>query len=183
MINALGTNEFPYVFGGDGASICIPPELLDIVKDSFLGTKKMALNAFNLDLRVGAVTVAEIKKQGGQVLLSKMKVCDWYSQAIFAGGGIAIADKLLKQHTDRYQFQPDANAIADFTGLECRWNKVTQPNKRVLSLLIKTTASSAKGMKDYRSIIDTINTFVPSDHPISESNLSFSWNADWLNNE
>ncbi|WP_428028687.1 DUF3095 family protein, partial [Arcobacter sp.] len=40
--------EFPYIFGGDGASLIIPPTLLDKSKIVLLETAKKAKEAFDL---------------------------------------------------------------------------------------------------------------------------------------
>lgn len=183
VINALETNDIPYVFGGDGASLCIPPEFLEPVKEAMLGTKRMALNAFDLELRVGAVPVQQLKKMGGSIYVSKIQVCDWYAQAVFAGGGLSLAADLLKANPDIYHFVETPTAVADFSGLECRWNRVVQAEKSVLSILIKASGNSSENLEVYRSIIATINSIIHSEHPVTESGLSFSWNPGWLKNE
>ena len=185
VLNAITRSEIPYVFGGDGATLCVPSEFFEKVKLAMLGTQKMAAEAFNLTLRVGAVPLPDIRAHGEDVLIARTKVSDEYAQAVFAGGGLALADSMLKQNLDKYQFTgPEEIPPADFSGLECRWNKVKQPNRKVLSLLIRANTTSQKhGMDIYRDTIGTIKTIVKSGHPIVEAGLSFSWNPDWLKNE
>ncbi|MBO6794595.1 MAG: DUF3095 domain-containing protein [Balneolaceae bacterium] len=183
-INVLDTLEVPYVFGGDGASICIPPEFLDAAKNAFLGTKNMAKVAFSLDLRIGAIPVKSIRSQGGELLVAKVKLSEVYQQAVFTGGGLALADKLLKEKNSKYLIKSENQMIAaDFTGLECRWDRVSQDGKLVISMLIKCTSSALNSVKEYRKIINNIEQIVSSEHPITEKSLKFSFNPRWLKNE
>ncbi len=183
-INALDDLQVPYVFGGDGASICIPPEHLNTVKNAFLGTKKMAETVFNLDLRVGAIPIATIREHGSDVLVAKVKLSEFHQQAVFAGGGLSYADKLLKEEGTSYLIDLTDDSIeADFTGLECRWDRVSQDGKLVISLLIKCTSSELNSVKEYRKIIQNVEQIVSSEHPITEESLKFSFNPSWLKNE
>jgi hypothetical protein len=185
IVNALDSVEIPYVFGGDGASICVPPEHLDLAKHAALGTKNMAKVAFGLELRTGAIPVTDIRKKGGKLLIAKVKVSDKYDQAVFAGGGLALADKLLKESGSEYLFSStDQRIEADFTGLECRWDKISNEQKTVMSLLIKAcTEDEQHAMNEYNGIIQTISEIVKEEHPITEKSLKFSFNPRWLKNE
>jgi hypothetical protein len=183
-INALDTIDVPYVFGGDGASICVPPEYLELTKEAFLGTKNMAKVAFSLELRIGAISVKEIRDEGGELLVAKVQLSKVYEQAVFTGGGLALADKLLKQKNSKYIIESDSQKVmADFTGLECRWDRVSQDGKLVVSMLVKCTESSLNSVKEYRKIITNIEEIVSSEHPITEPALKFSFNPRWLKNE
>lgn len=185
IVNALDSVEIPYVFGGDGASICVPPEHLDLAKHAALGTKNMAKVAFGLELRTGAIPVTDIRKKGGTLLIAKVRVSDKYDQAVFAGGGLALADKLLKESGSEYLFSStDQRIEADFTGLECRWDKISNEQKTVMSLLIKAcTEDEQQAMNEYNGIIQTISEIVKEEHPITEKSLKFSFNPRWLKNE
>ncbi len=186
VINALSPLEVPYVFGGDGASICIPGDYVDQLKGVLLSARNMAKVAFNLDLRAGLVPVSEIRKEGADVLVARLKVSEFYTQAIFTGGGLAIADQIIKsKHGDKYRLQSDTQEIsADFTGLECRWKEVKQDNKHVISLLVQATSNDTYSAMDrYRATIDYIESTVKEEHPITTPSLKFSFSPTWLRNE
>lgn len=184
VINALQSPLLPYVFGGDGATICICPDQFERAKTAFQGTRKMARHAFDLNLRIGAIPVSDIRAHGAELLMAKQQVSEVYTQAVFTGGGIAKADSLIKQNSS-YQFEDgDEFVEADFSGLECRWNKVTRENCRMISLLVKTTSKNHEtAMSAYQSIIGRINEIVAQAHPITSAALRFSWNLKWLQNE
>ncbi len=184
VLNALDTLDLPYVFGGDGASICIPPQYLEKSINALLGAKNMAIVAFSLELRIGSIPIKAILDEGGRVDVAKMKLSKHYNQAVFSGGGIAIADRLLKAQDSPYLISSkDQKIAADFTGLECRWDRVAQDGKQVISLLVKSKKEDQGSVSEYERIIKQIEQLVHSDHPITEKALKFSFNPRWLKNE
>ncbi len=63
VLNAVKKVDIPYVFGGDGATMLVPNEVLPETTSALLATKQLAKEAFKLDLRVGIVPIEDIKKQ------------------------------------------------------------------------------------------------------------------------
>ncbi|HEY9662918.1 MAG TPA: DUF3095 family protein, partial [Allocoleopsis sp.] len=106
VLNIAGSIEIPFVFGGDGASIFIPPALLETAKESLLATQTLAKQEFGFDLRVGIVPVSDITAQY-QLNVAKFKVSKHYSQSIFVGGGLTYATNLVKDSTtaSRYRLE------------------------------------------------------------------------------
>ena len=74
--NVLGEFAFPYVFGGDGATLLVPTEHLPLVGTSLLGLKALAQSAFQLELRVGAGPMSEVRCGGGIVEVSKFELTE-----------------------------------------------------------------------------------------------------------
>ena len=96
VLNVAGDLEIPFVFGGDGASLVIPPSLLFKTKQVLLATQRMAKKEFNLNLRIGAVPVADVIAAQYKVKIAKLRVSENYSQGIFIGGGLTYATELIK---------------------------------------------------------------------------------------
>eukprot|EP01034_Spumella_vulgaris_P001747 gene1747-2301_t len=67
----LCTEEFPFVFGGDGATFLIPPQYLQSVLDSLCDLKELSHRNFDLDLRVGHVAVAELLAEGATLEVAR----------------------------------------------------------------------------------------------------------------
>src|SRR5438105_10071317 len=67
VLNAVRPLKVPFVFGGDGATLCVPEEALDSVRPALLATKLMAEREFKLALRVGIVPVRQIRASGHEV--------------------------------------------------------------------------------------------------------------------
>ena len=64
MLNAAGETQIPFVFEGDGAMLCVPPELLDPARAALLQTQELARRSFALDLRIATMTVARVREAG-----------------------------------------------------------------------------------------------------------------------
>src|SRR5271170_7151760 len=79
--NAMDKRDFPFVFGGDGATLAIPPGSFEKVAAALDGVRAMAREKFRLPLRVGAVDVAELYLEMEKVEVAKFE--------LFAGKTIA----------------------------------------------------------------------------------------------
>lgn len=53
--NAMGREPFPYVFGGDGATLLVPAAAAAKVGAALSGVRRMARENFGMTLRVGSV--------------------------------------------------------------------------------------------------------------------------------
>jgi hypothetical protein len=96
VLNAAGAIELPFIFEGDGSAFCVPPELLEDTQAALAKTREMARSSFGLDLRVATVPAARVREAGFDILVARYCVSENYVQAIFAGGGMAWADRYMK---------------------------------------------------------------------------------------
>lgn len=162
LLNAAGNIEFPFVFGGDGASFLIPPSLLHAAQRVLPAAKNRAKDFFNLSLRVGIVPVERVMADGFSVNVAKLSVSEHFAQAVFAGGGLARAEQLVKKTTDGRSYElPDDPTIndADFSGLECRWKPVRSEQGEIVSLLIQAKGGTNEAKNEvYCDVIRTIET-------------------------
>jgi hypothetical protein len=133
--NVLGEFQFPYIFGGDGATLLVPTEHLPLVKASLLGLKAMAQSAFQLELRVGAVPMSEVRRCGGIVEVSKFELTKGRSIAFFRGGGLTVAEALIKSKDGKYDVRGKAQEPS-MEGLSCRWRPIESRRGSILSLLV-----------------------------------------------
>ena len=158
IINAMNPVCFPFIFGGDGAALCIPNSYLSIVKSALLATQIMAKEQFALSLRVGIVPSSVVEQSQFQVLVGKCKVSEGYDQAAFSGEGLSYAEHLVKNDPHGlYSISiEDESPQADFNGFECRWKDVPSPHGETVSLLVK--ASANKVDQNNAVYLDTINT-------------------------
>lgn len=180
LLNAVPNIELPFVFGGDGATILVPPSAVEATASALRATQTMAQEQFNLQLRVGIVPVADVLADGYAVKVTKLKMSDDFQQAIFTGGGLAHADRLIKapEHSAKYLIADDGEAEADYTGFECRWNAIPGKNDEVLSLIIMATGDSDAQNNDiYRQILETIHELYGDSHarhPITLHHLNLA---------
>ncbi|HMQ31293.1 MAG TPA: DUF3095 domain-containing protein [Chloroflexaceae bacterium] len=138
LLNAAGPVDIPFVFGGDGATLAIPPGLVERARRTLAALGALARQAFGLDLRCAVVPVAALAAAGQSVGLARLAVAEHYNQAAFSGG-LAYAEALIKDPIDGEVFLvgPDeAPDAADLSGLECRWQDIRSRHGETVSLLI-----------------------------------------------
>ncbi|WP_419764683.1 MAG: DUF3095 domain-containing protein [Arcobacter sp.] len=188
VLNIDKNSDFPYIFGGDGASLIVPPHLLDKSKIVLLETAKKAKDVFELNLRVGVVSVKEIEKRGSFIEITKFRATKDYTQAIVRGNGLELAEHLLKEEYSTFKIDENFtyNYLPDFDGLECRWEDIKSPKEETIALLIKST-NLEKSNIIYQNVLNKIHEIAGSQsqrNPIKEINqLNISFNPKVLNTE
>lgn len=183
VVNAAKPHRLPYVFGGDGASFCVPPELIDKVKRALRGCQELASDGLNLTLRVGVVPVSELKQK---IHLCRYRSAPNLTQYFFMGGGMDEADGLIKEY-ECYQLPADTPSDADFSGFECRWNQIPSPKQVTFSLLVKSRLAEQKDtLALYQRLTNKIEELLGNrieHHPLSTGNLSLSFDSRKLKAE
>jgi len=74
VVNAIPDLAFPYVFGGDGATLVIPPGRLEAARAAAAQALALARDAFAMELRAGLVSVAELEASGGRVRVARFRI-------------------------------------------------------------------------------------------------------------
>jgi hypothetical protein len=180
VLNALDRIEIPFVFGGDGATFLVEPEQLDQVLTALNGVKQLVAGSFDLTLRVGHVTVDEIRKEGADVALCVYEVTSGYRQALFVGGGLDKAESIIKERAkETGGIQTDAEP--DLSGFECRWDHIPSPGGEVVALLIKSLESdTGRAIQTYQEVLRQIDRIYKLDsdgHPLAQPYMrtTLSW--------
>ena len=166
LLNAVSPLKVPYVFGGDGATVCIPPSSKAAAESALVATKQMAKDNFGLDLRIGMVAMKEIEAAGHQIFVGKYQPSDHFQQAMFQGDGLRHAESLIKDPEidnpfQQAMFQGDGISHAEslikdpsidnpfiiseeqieadgsFEGFECRWNEIPSPHEETVAILVQ----------------------------------------------
>jgi hypothetical protein len=186
VLNALAPLEVPFVFGGDGAVLLVPPSALGQARDALLGLRTIAQEAFGLTLRVGVVPVAALAPEM-PVKVAKFRLTPTYCQANFLGGGITYAEYLIK--TDPlYRLEREGNpAAANLAGLECRWRAIPSQPGHTLSLIVTAPRRGASLSPDlFQEVLARIQSLYgdpPSYHPVALNRLTVSLNPLQLSAE
>jgi hypothetical protein len=135
VTNALQGRPFPFVFGGDGASIAVPAADEAAVREALAATAAWTRDELDLALRAALIPVAVVREQGLDVRVARFAPSSNVSYAMFTGGGLAWADRALKAGS--YAVAPAAPGIRpDLSGLSCRWNDIPASQGMILSLLV-----------------------------------------------
>jgi hypothetical protein len=133
--NALGHSDYPFLFGGDGASFACPPDRIDAVRDAMAATATWAIETLNLELRVGLVQVRDIRATGRNVRVGRYAVSKPVSYAMFSGRGLQWAEDQMKQGNNLIAPAPPGTR-PDLTGLSCRWSPIRAEGSDVILSII-----------------------------------------------
>ncbi len=154
----LKRQDFPFVFGGDGATIVLPGEETKSVIPCLLGLKKIAIDNFGMELRIGIVSIEEILSSGKTIEMARFFLSSGFSQAMFRGSGITYGEKLIKENYNKYQARSELEVEPDLTGLTCRWKPIPTQRGKILTLLIRPREGNEKV---YIDILNELNTIFP----------------------
>ena len=189
ILNIVGDLEIPFVFGGDGASILIPPRFIAEAEQALLAVQKLAADEFGFVLRIGIVPIAAIISSY-EIKVAKLRISDNYVQAILRGGGISYATNLIKDKATTDLYRPthqNSYPIADFSGLECRWQDIPTRHEEILSLIIFVTAPSQSQIDLlYREVINQIERIYGQGNecnPVVSENLQLAFQKKNLSPE
>jgi hypothetical protein len=154
--------ELPFVFGGDGATVVFPEMMREAAVNALIATQRLARDQFQLDLRIGIVPVAAVRAAGYAVRVARLRFSENFSQAVFTGGGLSYADRLIKDPAVQAQYllvDDGEPHEADFSGYECRWSEMPSASSETLSLIVMATSGSAAQNKQvYRDVILTLES-------------------------
>jgi hypothetical protein len=179
--NALGHSNLPFVFGGDGATLAMPMTELARARPAFLATRRMARDGFDLGLRIGVVPMRDIRAAGYDARVARVRLSEKFSLAAFWGGGLAWAEKTVKdpQAGIQYRIEEYAAPTAEtFVGLECRWRGVPSERGETLSLLIQAVApNDPERVRIYTEVVTRLHEIFGDQgegHPISDKQLQIA---------
>lgn len=183
VVNALHKKLLPYVFGGDGATFCLPVDAYQTLKPVLRSCQQFAETAFDLKLRVGAVPYSQIRDQAS-IRICRYKKGPHLDQTIFVGGGLTLADQLIKTHQE---FQLDTNIepeVANFSGFECRWNAIPSPKEITVSLLVKPAEKDINlQLHVYQQLLIQLEQSLGQEdqyHPLTTKGLKLSFSPKKL---
>lgn len=178
--NAAAGSELPFVFGGDGATLLVPPSARAAVLSALGFLQKKSLQDFGLVLRVGCVPVAEVRALGKSVLVGRRRLSEGNCIAMFAGGGLNEATRLVKATGSPYLLTPQSDAAGDVSGLECRWCAVPARHDGMLSLIVHMPDEHPSG---YGELLDALSAIAPEARPLTPDNLPDRWPPEFLLHE
>jgi hypothetical protein len=176
ITNALDDRDFPFVFGGDGASFAVSAADAATARQALAETATWVGEDLDLTLRIGMVPVADIRAHGHDVRVARYAPSENISIAMFAGGGIAWADAAMKRGEIAVPPAPPG-AHPDLSGLSCRYEEIPASRGLVLSLV----ASPAEGASPdaFRAAIAHIATIVErtpeAGRPVPGQKLRLTW--------
>ena len=135
VTNALDGREFPFVFGGDGASFAVSPADLATAREALAATASWVRDDLELSMRVALVPVAAIRAQGLDVRVARFGPSANLSYAMFSGGGLGWAEAAMKRGEFAVAPAPSGTQ-PDLSGLSCRFEEIPSARGIILSVLV-----------------------------------------------
>jgi hypothetical protein len=176
VTHALDDREFPFVFGGDGASFAVPAADAQAAREALIATAAWVRDDLELTLRIGMVSVAEIRAKGFDVRVARYAPSPHISIAMFAGGGIAWADAAMKRGEIALAAGPPG-ARPDLSGLSCRFEEIKSSRGVVLSLVVAPVPGV--DINAFRTAIEDIARIVErtpdASRPVPGQKLRLTW--------
>src|ERR1700709_1693972 len=157
VTNALEGREFPFVFGGDGASFAVAPDDLERAREALAATSAWVKDDLDLAMRVALVPVAAVRAQGFDGRVARFAPSPNLSYAMFSGGGLGWAETAMKRGEFAVIPAP-SGTHPDLTGLSCRFEEIPSVRGLILSVLIVP----AKGAEPvaFRKLIEDVIALV-----------------------
>jgi hypothetical protein len=176
VTHALNDREFPFVFGGDGASFAVSAADAATAREALVATAAWVRDDLELTLRIGMVPVSEIRAQGLDVRVARYAPSDHISIAMLAGGGIAWADAAMKRGA--IALPPGTpGARPDLSGLSCRFEEIRSSRGTVLSLVVAPVPGADTGA--FRAAVEAIARIVErtpeASRPVPGQRLRLTW--------
>ncbi|WP_315758742.1 MULTISPECIES: DUF3095 domain-containing protein [unclassified Bradyrhizobium] len=155
VTNALEGREFPFVFGGDGASFAVSPDDEAAAREALAATATWVREDIALAMRVALVPVSAVRAQGLDVRVARYGPSANLSYAMFAGGGLGWAEAAMKRGEFAIPPAP-SGAQPDLSGLSCRFEEIPAARGVILSVLVLPAPGA--DAQAYRKVIEEIIT-------------------------
>jgi hypothetical protein len=176
VTNALDGREFPFVFGGDGASFAVSPDDRARARDALAATAIWVKDDLNLMMRVALVPVAAVRAQGLDVRVARFGPSPNLSYAMFSGGGLGWAETAMKRGEFAVPAAPSGTQ-PDLTGLSCRFEEIPSVRGLILSVLVVPARAADPGA--FRKVIEDVIALVErspdAGRPVPPGGPSLRW--------
>jgi hypothetical protein len=176
VTNALEGREFPFVFGGDGASFAIAPADLARAREALAATAIWVKEDLDLVMRVALVPVKAVRAQGFDVRVARFGPSPNLSYAMFSGGGLGWAEAAMKRGEFAVPAAPPGTQ-PDLSGLSCRFEEMPSTRGLILSVLVVPAqgADPLAFRKVIEDVIDLVERSPDAGRPVPPEGPPLRW--------
>ena len=191
VLNCLKNFEIPYVFGGDGATILVPPEAVDLISAELQGLQALAQSDFQIDLRVGLVSLKSLIDQGYSLKVAKYELSPGNALAQFRGDALTKAEEVIKNNLVKEfpaltVLSPNQKLSPNLDGLSCRLNPLKSRHGVILSLICKPSQQQNSELV-LQSVLQELKVFLGDDlnraSPVSAEQMQWRTISPTLSEE
>lgn len=176
--NLCAPESIPFLFGGDGAVVMVPPRHAAQARLELARVRGQAAREFGLALRVGLTPVGELRRFGSDVRVGRYEPSHGNSFGVFLGGGVGLLEAAVRGRGDPELIvraaipeSLDDGAPVDLSGLSCRWDALRSKRGKMVTVIIH-------GAADRGEIYSTVMRLAGQDgdpQPVRLDTLSSSW--------
>lgn len=184
VTNALEGREFPFVFGGDGASFAVSPDDLAAARGALAATATWVKEDLDLAMRVALVPMSAIRAQGLDVRVARYGPSPNLSYAMFSGGGLGWAEAAMKRGEFAVDPAPPGTQ-PDLSGLSCRFEEMPSARGLILSVLVVPVEGADPHLfrKAIEDIIELVERSPEGGRPVPASGPPLRWPPQGLEYE
>lgn len=177
--NLCAPMRIPFLFGGDGAVVLVPPDRIEGARVELARARGQAARDFGLGLRAGLVPVGVLRRFGCDVRVGRFEPTPGNSFGVFLGGGVGVLESAVRGRGDpeleRLAAIPeslDDGEPVNLEGLSCRWDTLHSTRGKMLSVIVR-------GAADLREVHAQVMRLAGPDsaasRPVSLNTLRARW--------
>ncbi len=176
VMNGHAGRAFPFVFGGDGASFAIAPDMVEATQDALAAVARWSEAEFDMSMRVALVPVSDVRAAGHDVQVARFQVSPGADYAMFGGGGMIWAEGKMKEGIYAIGKAP-SGTVPDLTGLSCRWAHMPARHGEILSLVIAALpeADPQSVAQAFHEVIAQAEALERGGHPAPQEGMGTRW--------
>jgi Protein of unknown function (DUF3095) len=191
VLNACPGYDIPFVFGGDGGTLVVPPAALDGARNALAGLQAHARSLFDLELRTGAITVAALRAGGHDLRVLKLRLSENNHLAMFSGSGLGYSEDWLKRAGPNdpilIPVAPDQD-LPELEGLSCRWQPLASQRGIIVTLIVASVDKTPAGERQHfldvtASLARILGAPLELSSPVTDETLRFRWPPEGLDIE
>ena len=145
--NLCAPVSLPFLFGGDGSVVMVPPQYADAARLALARVRGFAQREFGLSLRVGQTSIGVLRQFGSDVRVGRFEPTPGNSFGVFLGGGVAMLETAVRGRGDpalidlvAIPMELDDGEPVDLSGLSCRWNPLRSGRGKMVTLILHGAA-------------------------------------------
>jgi len=176
--NLCAPIRIPFLFGGDGAVVMVPPEYAAKARTELARVRGMAARDFDLTMRVGLVPVKALRRLGRDVLVGRYEPTPGNSFGVFLGGGVGLLEDSIRGRGSNdlaaladVPAALDDGAPVDLEGLSCRWDTLHSARGAMLTLILQ----GGTDLSDVHARVAALAGPDAQTRPVSQDTLKLRW--------
>ena len=176
--NLCAPTPLPFLFGGDGSVVMVPPQYADQARLALARVRGFALREFGMQLRVGLASIAVLREFGSDVLVGRFEPTPGNSFGVFLGGGVGMLETAVRGRGDPALIalaaiapELDDGVPVDLAGLSCRWNPLQSGRGKMVTLIIHGAANPGAE----HAAVMRLGGQGGDSRPVRRDTLSTSW--------